>query len=95
MKAKKIDYFDGSKMTYQYEYRGYKYTIEVKEEFKNFYGIKITKAIDNFLDRNVYYIEFQSDKYIHKFNFYRGEYHNYIEVHKKTKNSDGSTGVIF
>ena len=53
MKAKKIPYFDGKILTFNYEYRGFKYSKEFKKMLKE-YGLKVTKLIDNYVDNDIY-----------------------------------------
>ena len=62
MKAKKVPYFDGKKLIYTYEYRGFSYSKEFKKMLKE-YGLKVTKLIDNYLDNDIYEISFEDTYY--------------------------------
>lgn len=68
MKAKKIPYFDGKILTFNYEYRGFKYSKEFKKMLKE-YGLKVTKIIDNYLDKDIYKITHEDTYYIKELNF--------------------------
>ena len=61
MKPTKTTYYTGNKLDFTYEYRGFKYSREVKKFFKD-YGLKISKIIDNYLDKDISKILFE-DKY--------------------------------
>lgn len=63
MKVKKIPYFDGKKLTYTYEYRGFKYSKEFKKMLKE-YGLNIKKLIDNYFDKDIYQITVEDTYYL-------------------------------
>lgn len=62
MKPTKITYYTGKKLDFTYEYRGFKYSREFKKFFKD-YGLKISKIIDNYLDKNISKILFEDKHY--------------------------------
>ena len=62
MKPTKITYYTGKKLDFTYEYRGFKYSREVKKFFKD-YGLKISKIIDNCLDKDISKILFEDNHY--------------------------------
>lgn len=68
MKETKIPYFDGKKLTYTYEYRGFKYSKEFKKMLKE-YGLKIKRLIDNFLDKDIYKVTFEDQFYLNVLDF--------------------------
>lgn len=51
------------------EYRGFSYTKEFKKDLMKFWGIKVKILIDNYLDKNVSKISFNSDKEISNLEF--------------------------
>lgn len=63
MKVKKIPYFDGKKVNYNYEYRGLSYSNEVKKMLKE-YGLKVKKLIDNYFDKDIYQITVEDTYYL-------------------------------
>ena len=63
MKPTKITFYNGKKLDFTYEYRGFKYSREVKKFFKD-YGLKISKIIDNYLDKDISKILFEDKYYI-------------------------------
>lgn len=68
MKETKIPYFDGKKLTYTYEYRGFKYSKEFKKMLKE-YAIKVKRLIDNFLDKDIYRVTIEDAYYIRELTF--------------------------
>lgn len=63
MKVKKVPYFDGKKLIFTYEYRGLKYSKEVKMILKE-YGLKVKKLIDNYFDKDIYQITIEDTHYL-------------------------------
>lgn len=68
MKVKKIQYFDGKELSFNYEYRNFKYTKEFKKILKE-YGIKVKRLIDNFLDKDIYRVTIEDAYYIRELTF--------------------------
>lgn len=68
MKETKIPYFDGKKLTYTYEYRGFKYSKEFKKMLKE-YAIKVKRLIDNFLDKDIYSVTIEDQFYLKVLDF--------------------------
>lgn len=72
MKPNKIDYYDGKKLSFKYEYRGFIYSIEAKDALRE-YGLIISKCIDNYIDKGINFISLRSDVESLTFQFYSGE----------------------
>lgn len=85
MKPTKVLYYDGEKLIYTYEYRGFKYTKEFKKMLKE-YGLKVTKLIDNYLDKKIYKITFEDEENIHIMEFIRHSQEYTILNSKNKKN---------
>lgn len=68
MKVKKVPYFDGKKLDFTYEYRGFEYSKEFKKMLKE-YGLKVSKLIDNYLDKDICTISLEDTRCIKELNF--------------------------
>ena len=84
MKPAKVLYYDGEKLIYTYEYRGFKYSKEFKKMFKEFYGFKVSKLIDAFVDKNINEIIFKINKIEYKLKYVElndGNYFHQTRIH--------------
>lgn len=68
MKPKKVPYFDGKKLVFNYEYRGFKYSKEFKKMLKE-NGLNIKKLIDNYFDKDIYKITVEDTYYLRVLTF--------------------------
>ena len=83
MKPTKELYYDGEKLIYTYEYRGFKYTKEYKKNLKSVWGLKLTKIIDDYLDKKIYKITFEDEEYMHVIEFRHNQ--EYTILNSKSK----------
>lgn len=65
-------------MTFTYEYRGFKYSKEAKKCFKE-YGLKISKIIDNYIDKGIYKISIEDKYFVIELNFTL-EYNEFVII---------------
>lgn len=72
MKPTKITCYNGKKLDFTYEYRGFKYSSEIKEILRE-YGLIISKCIDNYIDKNIDCITLKSVSESLTFQFYSDE----------------------
>lgn len=68
MKPNKITYYTGRGLDFTYEYRSFEYSREFKKMLKE-YGLKVTKIIDNYLDKDIDKISWEDKYYIYELRF--------------------------